>query len=95
LSPLAFSNFLRQHDLVQVQWVILSFNISKHPSETIPDLKQIGVFVQVQKKYLKTDLPLRFEGVLVIVGGGVVDLVGCRVTVNGLGEVVKGSNRLR
>lgn len=31
----------------------------------------------------------------VVTGGGVVGLVGCRVTVNGLGEVVNGSNRLR
>ena len=31
----------------------------------------------------------------VVAGGGVVGLVGCRVTVNGLGEVVKGSNLLR
>jgi hypothetical protein len=30
---LAISNFLRQHDLVQVQWVFLS-SVPEHPSET-------------------------------------------------------------
>jgi hypothetical protein len=31
---LAISNFLRQHDLVQVQWVFLSSGFPEHPSET-------------------------------------------------------------
>jgi len=35
ISALAFSNFLRQHNLVQVQWVILSSSFPEHPSETI------------------------------------------------------------
>ena len=33
-SALAISNFLRQHDLVQVQWVTLSSATAEHPSET-------------------------------------------------------------
>jgi len=32
-AALAISNFLRQHDLVQVQWVFLS-SVPEHPSET-------------------------------------------------------------
>ena len=35
------------------------------------------------------------RGWLSILCSGLVGLVGCRVTVNGLGEVVKGSNLLR
>jgi len=35
-DALAISNFLRQHDLVQVQWVTLSSGFPEHPSET-PD----------------------------------------------------------
>ncbi len=31
---LAISIFLRQHDLVQVQWVTLSSGTPEHPSET-------------------------------------------------------------
>ncbi len=36
-GALAISNFLRQHDLVQVQWVTLSSGNPEHPSET-PDI---------------------------------------------------------
>ena len=36
-DALAISNFLRQHDLVQVQWVTLSSGFPEHPSET-PDI---------------------------------------------------------
>jgi hypothetical protein len=33
-SALAISNFLRQHDLGQVQWVFLRSDRPDHPSET-------------------------------------------------------------
>ena len=34
VAALAISIFLRQHDLVQVQWVFLSSGTPEHPSET-------------------------------------------------------------
>lgn len=37
-SALAISNFLRQHDLVQVLWVTLSSGSPEHPSETMRTL---------------------------------------------------------
>jgi hypothetical protein len=42
-SALAISNFLRQHDLVQVLWVTLSPGLTpEHPSETIPDIDRVS-----------------------------------------------------
>jgi thiamine pyrophosphokinase len=66
-SALAISNFLRQHDLVQVQWVTLS-SLSGAPQRDGPDL--IESLKQVQDP---NSAPLAFDGVLVVVGGGALD----------------------
>jgi len=65
---LAISNFLRQHDLVQVQWVFLS-SVSGAPQRD--KVKPNQSLTRVQDK--NASLLLRFDGILVIVGGGTVD----------------------
>lgn len=67
-GALAISNFLRQHDLVQVQWVTLS-SLSGAPQRDGPDL--IESLKQVQDPSFA---PLAFDGVLVVVGGGALDV---------------------
>jgi hypothetical protein len=42
-AALAISNFLRQHDLVQVLWVTLSpGNFPEHPSEMSSDIDRVS-----------------------------------------------------
>jgi|GEM_PF-269536 len=64
---LAISNFLRQHDLVQVQWVFLS-SVSGAPQRDGRDLIESLKQVQDPKS-----APLAFDGLLVVVGGGALD----------------------
>lgn len=71
LRALAISNFLRQHDLVQVQWVFLS-SVSGAPQRDSVEPNQSLARVQASPKEEKP--LLRFDGVLVIVGGGTVDV---------------------
>ena len=66
-SALAISIFLRQHDLVQVQWVFLS-SVSGAPQRDDRDL----IRVCLPCKSAPTPI-LPFDGLLVIVGGGAVD----------------------
>ncbi len=70
-GALAISNFLRQHDLVQVQWVTLSSGRSGTPQRDEPTFNERSVTVQVRSG---ANAPtLRFDGALAIVGGGTVD----------------------
>jgi thiamine pyrophosphokinase len=70
-GALAISNFLRQHDLVQVQWVTLSSGRSGTPQRDEPTFNERSVTVQVRSG--ATAPILRFDGPLAIVGGGVVE----------------------
>ena len=67
---LAISNFLRQHDLVQVQWVFLSFR-EEAPQRDMQELiiQERDAMQGVTSVYRK----LEFSRLLVIVGGGSVD----------------------
>ena len=72
-APLAISNFLRQHDLVQVQWVILSPGFLRNTPARRPTLNESFVTVQETSVDAADGLPLVFDGPLAIVGGGTVD----------------------
>ena len=70
-AALAISNFLRQHDLVQVQWVFLSSGlVVRNTPARHRKPSQSSASVQVPSS---SSEPLVFDGVLVIVGGGAVD----------------------
>lgn len=72
-SALAISNFLRQHDLVQVQWVFLS-SVSGAPQRDSVERNQSLTEVQDIPSVKDAEVPpLSFDGLLVIVGGGAVD----------------------
>jgi len=68
---LAISNFLRQHDLVQVLWVFLSPSFRTDTPARRGDT--IGVQGPVQDGAGENGTPLVFDGPLLIVGGGEVD----------------------
>lgn len=68
---LAISNFLRQHDLVQVLWVFLSPSFRTDTPARRGDT--IGVQGPVQDGAGENGTPMVFEGPLLIVGGGEVD----------------------
>ncbi len=68
---LAISNFLRQHDLVQVLWVFLSPSFRTDTPARRGDT--IGVQGPVQDGAGENGERLVFEGPLLIVGGGEVD----------------------
>lgn len=69
---LAISNFLRQHDLVQVQWVTLSSGQVRNTPARQLTLRARQSAVQERTVQTSVDI-LRFDGFLVIVGGGAVD----------------------
>lgn len=71
-AALAISNFLRQHDLGQVQWVFLSSGLAGTPQRDNATSNQRVAQVQEQSAEPEP-APLRFPGLLVIVGGGFVD----------------------
>ena len=72
-DALAISNFLRQHDLVQVQWVILSSaNLRNTPARRLT-LNESFVTVQDTSARSADAAILVFDGPMAIVGGGVVD----------------------
>lgn len=72
-EALAISNFLRQHDLVQVQWVTLSSGFPEHPRRDAHTLNESRVTVQ-DTSVPTADGPLvAFDGPMAIVGGGAVD----------------------
>ena len=71
MLALAISNFLRQHDLVQVLWVFLSPSCRTGTPARRGDT--IGVKGSVQANSGGASLPLVFDGPLLIVGGGEVE----------------------
>lgn len=78
-GSLAISYFLRQHDLVQVQWVKSQLRISPGaPQRDDVELKPLTAPVQpsVQDEAFKRypELPLEFDGPMVLVGGGTTDM---------------------
>ena len=70
-ATLAISNFLRQHDLVQVQWVTLSSGKPGTPQRD--GLRHRESYRSVQDPN-QSGLPFVVDGLLVIVGGGAVDV---------------------
>lgn len=73
-DALAISNFLRQHDLVQVQWVTLSSGKNRNTPARHRQRIETIVTVQVTSA-ADTETPLVvFDGPMAIVGGGFVDL---------------------
>jgi thiamine pyrophosphokinase len=71
LGPLAISNFLRQHDLVQVLWVTLSSGkLRNTPARHLVD-KQSSDPLQAQPHQSSV---VAFDDLMVVVGGGTVDV---------------------
>ncbi len=70
-AALAISNFLRQHDLVQVQWVFLSPGHATGTPQRDASRHRGGA--PTVQDLLPEDGVLRFPGLLVVVGGGTID----------------------
>jgi len=71
---LAISNFLRQHNLVQVQWVILSF-VKKNEAPQRDSNVDNSREAKLQASFVDrgTKVLIETDRILVIVGGGSVD----------------------